>query len=172
MIRNGTDRVEPLTTRHGVVRLRPETAEDTAFLYTLHESVKGAELALTPLPDAMRRHLLDMQFRAMTQGYHAMFPAARFEVVTLDDVPVGRLITDTDQHRFHIVHIALLPQWRGQGISTALMTAVLDEPRRHGIRCEAMVALDNLPSQRLWSRLGFSERSRGQTDLVMEWRPG
>ena len=53
---------------------------------------------------------------------------------------------------------------------TALMRSVLDTPNRPLIRCEATVALDNPASLRLWSRLGFVERARSETDLVLEWR--
>lgn len=171
MIRNRADTVEPVVMQHGALRLRPETAADAAFLFALHESVKGAELALMPVDEPMRRQLLDMQFRAMTMSYRSGFPAGRFEIITLNEVPIGRLITDNGQDRFRIVYIALLPQWRHRGIGTVLMTSVLDEPRRLGTPCEATVALDNLASLRLWSRLGFTERERNGTDLVLEWRP-
>lgn len=171
MIRNCADTVDPVVTRHGTLALRPESAADAAFLFTLHESVKGAELALMPVDETMRRQLLDMQFRAMTMSYRSAFPAGRFEIITLNAVPIGRLITDDGPDRFHIVYIALLPEWRNRGISTTLMESVLDQPRRRGIRCEATVALDNLASLRLWSRLGFTERVREGADLVMEWRP-
>lgn len=163
--------VEPLGTGHGTLRTRPETAVDDAFLFALHASVKGPEFALMPVAEPMRRQLLDMQFRAMIMGYRAMFPAARYEVITLNDAPVGRLITDESQGRFHIVHIALLPEWRNRGIGFALMASVLDEPRRRGMTCEATVALDNQSSLRLWSRLGFTERAHGDTDFILEWRP-
>jgi GNAT superfamily N-acetyltransferase len=169
MIQNAAAAVEPIATPHGVLKLRAQTAADAAFLFALHETVKGAELA--PVPEPMRRQLLDMQFRAMTSGYQAAFPAARYEIVTLDDAPVGRLITDTSGGCFHIVHIAVLPDWRNRGICTALMTAVLDEPRRQGMRCEATVAPDNTPSLRLWSRLGFAERERTDVEFILEWRP-
>ena len=103
--------------------------------------------------------------------YRAAFPAGRFEVVTLNDAPIGRLITDSGQDRFHIVYIALLPEWRQRRISTILLTRVLEGPRRRGTKCQATVALDNLASQRLWSRLGFTERERDGANLVLEWRP-
>ena len=169
MIRNAASPVEPIATPHGVLGLRAQTEGDAAFLFALHETVKGAELALVPQP--MRRQLLDMQFRAMTAGYRAGFPAARFEIVTLDHAPIGRLITDASEGWFHIVHIAVLPEWRGRGLCTALMTAVLDQPRRQGMRCEARVAPENTPSLRLWSRLGFTERERTDIDFILEWRP-
>lgn len=163
--------VEPVETRHGTLRLRPETAADTAFLVALHESVKGAELALMPVAEPIRRQLLDMQFRAMTLAYRSAFPDGSFEIVTLDDEPIGRLITDHGPDRLHIVYIALLPEWRNRGIGTALMTAVLDQPRRLGTTCEATVALDNQASLLLWSRLGFVERERDDANLIVEWRP-
>jgi len=169
MIRNDTDTVEPLATQHGTLRLRPETEADTSFLFTLHESVKGAELA--SIAEPIRRQLLEMQFRAMSMGYHSGFPAGRFEIIALDDAPIGRLITDDSQGRIHTVYIGLLPEWRNRGICTILMTAVLDQPRRRGIPCEAIVAVENLPSLRLWSRLGFTERERNESDVIVGWRP-
>jgi ribosomal protein S18 acetylase RimI-like enzyme len=150
---------------------RPETADDPGFLFALHESVKGVELALVPVAEPMRRQLLDMQFRAMSTGYRSAFPTGRFEIVTLNRAPIGRLITADAQDLFHIVYVALLPEWRHRGIGTILMTSVLDEPRRLGSRCEAAVAHDNLASKRLWTRLGFTERARDASGLVMEWRP-
>jgi ribosomal protein S18 acetylase RimI-like enzyme len=90
----------------------------------------------------------------------------------LNDVPIGRLITDDGQGRFRIVYIALLPAWRNRGISTILMTAVLDRPRRLGTRCEAIVASDNEASRRLWLGLGFAECERDGVNVLLEWPPG
>ena len=155
----------------GALGSRSEVASDEAFLFALHESIKGAELAQMRVAGPVRKQLLEMQFRAMNKGYRSGFPAGRFDIITLNEMPIGRLITDRDQRRFHIVYIALLPRWRTKGIATFLMSRVLDEPRSRNIPCEAIVAVDNQPSARLWSRLGFVERERGLTDFVMEWRP-
>ncbi len=159
-------------TRYGSLRTRPENDSDAAFLRALHDSVKGAEFAWLPAGDPVRRQLLEMQFRAMTMSYRAGFPAACFEVFTLNETPIGRLITDRNAGRLSIVYVALLPEWRNKGIGTLLMTSVLNEARRRHEPCEATVALDNPISQRLWSRLGFIERRRNLTDIVLEWRPG
>jgi ribosomal protein S18 acetylase RimI-like enzyme len=172
MIPHGADAVGPIETQYGTLRTRPEAESDAAFLLALHESVKGAEFALMPVSDPIRRQLLDMEFRAMTKSYRSDFPAGRFQVFTLNETPIGRLITDRDAGRFHIVYVALLPEWRNKGIGTVLMTSVLHEPRRRGVPCEATVAVNNLASLRLWSRLGFTERRRDITDIVLEWRPG
>jgi ribosomal protein S18 acetylase RimI-like enzyme len=169
MIPDDADAVEPIATPHGALSRRPETTADAAFLLSLHESVKGADLA--PIPEPMRRQLLDMQFRAMAMGYRAAFPAARYDIITLDEASIGRLISDGGQGWFHIVHIALLPEWRDRGIGTALMTSILEHPKRLGFRCEATVAQENLASLRLWTRLGFAERGRDDANLFVEWRP-
>jgi len=171
MISNETDPVEPIETPHGTLRTRPEVVADATFLFTLHASVKAAEFAMMPVAEPILRQLLDMQFRAMTMSYRTAFPAGRFQLITLNNAPIGRLITDSGPVRFHIVYIALLPEWRQRQISTILMTQVLEEPRRRGARCETTVALDNLASQRLWFRLGFTERERDGANLVLEWRP-
>ncbi len=160
--------IEPIPIQHGTVRLRPEVAADAAFLCALHASVKGTELAALPDGDPIRQQLLDMQYRAMTASYHAAFPNGRFDLLTLNQEPIGRLISDLNQGLLRIVYIALLPEWRSRGICTALMRSVLDTPSV--TRCEATVALDNTASLRLWSRLGFVELARSETDLVLEWR--
>ena len=171
MIRNEPGVVELVVTRHRAVGARSESVADQPFLFTLFKSVKGPEFALMPVGEPMRRQLLNMQYHAMITGYRAAFPAARFEVIVLNDEPIGRLITDRNPDWLHVVYIALLPEWRNRGIGTAVMTAVLDDPRSRGLRCEATLAVDNLPSLRLWSRLGFVERERNLTDVIVEWRP-
>jgi RimJ/RimL family protein N-acetyltransferase len=170
MISNETDAVEPIDTPHGKLRTRPETAADAAFLFALHASVKAVEFAMLPVSEPVRQQLLDMQFRAMTMSYRAAFPEGRFEVITLDETCVGRLITDRGADRMCIVYIALLPEWRRRRLGTALLTRLLEQPRAQGKRCEATVAVDNLASQRLWSRLGFTELQRDGANLVLEWR--
>jgi ribosomal protein S18 acetylase RimI-like enzyme len=171
MISNETAAVEPIDTPHGTLRTRPETAADAAFMFALHATVKAAEFAMMPVGEPIRRQLLDMQFRAMTTSYRTAFPNGRFEVITLDEAPIGRLITDSGPDRFHIVYIALLPEWRQRKLSALLMSRVLEQPRGRGTRCETTVALDNLASQQLWDRLGFTERERDGANLVLEWRP-
>lgn len=89
--------VEPLPIQHGTVRLRPEVSADAAFLCALHDSVKGMELGSLPVGDPVRRQLLDMQYRAMTESYHAAFPDGRFDLIALNGEPIGRLISDLNE---------------------------------------------------------------------------
>lgn len=171
MIQTRTALVEPVVTPHGVLRTRPEADADAEFLFTLYESVKGPEMASMPVDGRMKQQLLSMQFQAMTLGYRAAFPAARYDVILLNETPIGRLIINIEPRTAQVVYIALLPEWRSRRIGVTLMTAVLAEPRRLGAVCEASVAGDNTASLRLWSKLGFQERERLAADIVLEWRP-
>ena len=152
----------------GTIATRPETEADSAFLYALFETVRGPDFAALPIDPAP---LLRMQFLAMTRGYRASFPQARFDIVTLNGDPAGQSIVDRTASRFHIVYIALMPEWRNRGLATALLSPILNEARHLGRPVEATAAIGNIPSLRLWHRLGFEERSRNETDIAVAWQP-
>jgi GNAT superfamily N-acetyltransferase len=163
--------LDAFATPHGILRARPECDADVPFLFSLFESVKGAEMAAMPVDAGLQRQLLEMQFRALTQGYRAAFPAASFLVVLLDETPIGRLIVDADLDRWLVVYVALTARWRRCGIGAALMKVLLAEPMRLGMVCQARAAFENKASLRLWRHLGFEARERTAADVLLEWRP-
>jgi GNAT superfamily N-acetyltransferase len=162
-----------IATSHGMLTMRPEAEDDadTAFLFSLFASTKAAETALMPIDEAGKMHLLRMQFRSMTATYHQQFPNARFEIVELDGTPVGRLITDVQTDCVYYVDIALLPDRQRGGIATALMTAVLEEPRRLGLPGRVTVLGGNIASLRLCRRLGMALRADNPPFVELEWHP-
>ena len=167
MIRNQALSVQAVVTPHGLLATRQEAATDETFLFSLFESVKGPDFARMPVDDRMKTQLLRMQYSAMTQSYRASFPDASFAIITMDGAPIGRLITDVTQDRLHIVLVAFLPDWRHRNLGSALMRQVLTQARTRGLTCEATVALDNIPSRRLWARLDFIERSRDAANVIL-----
>ena len=64
----------------------------------------------------------------------------------------------------------LLPEQRGRGVGTALLTAVFAESVPAGRSVSIHVELFN-PARRLYERLGFRELSRNGVYALMEW-PG
>jgi len=163
-----------LATAHGRLTMRPEADNDAdaAFLFALFASTKAAETALMRLDEAGRMFLSRMQCRSMTATYRQQFPNARFEIVELDGTPIGRLITEVRADRVHYVDIVLLPERRGGGIATALMTAVLDEPGRLGLPGRVTVMSTNVASLRLCQRLGMTLREELPPFVELEWRAG
>ncbi len=161
-----------LRTARGTLTMRPEADNDAdaTFLFSLFTDTKAAEMALMPLDDAGKMFLLRMQFRSMTATYRQQFPNARFEIVQLDGAPIGRLITDVQADCVRYVDIALLPEHRGGGIATALMTAVLEEPRRIGLPGRVSVLSGNIASLRLCRRVGMTVRTENPPFVELEWR--
>jgi GNAT superfamily N-acetyltransferase len=57
---------------------------------------------------------------------------------------------------FDLVMLNVLPQWRGRGVATGLINAVVQEARTQGVnRVFATVTNDDLPGLGLFQRLGF-----------------
>ncbi|HEX4263151.1 MAG TPA: GNAT family N-acetyltransferase [Verrucomicrobiae bacterium] len=103
------------------VSLRSEHPTDEAFLLAVYAGTREEELALTGWDDTTRRQFIEMQFKAMRQGYAAAFPNAEFSVVLLDSHSVGRVVVNRSDKEIRIVDMALLPEHRGKGIGTDLM---------------------------------------------------
>ena len=70
----------------------------------------------------------------------------------------------------HIIDIALLPAWRGNGIGTAVLEALKAQARTAGLGISNMVERYN-PALRLYLRLGFAEIADHGIYLELEWRP-
>jgi ribosomal protein S18 acetylase RimI-like enzyme len=68
-----------------------------------------------------------------------------------------------------VLDIALLPEWRGRGIGTALMRAVCEETAAAGKAVSVAVEKFNR-AQTLYRRLGFRETQDEGIYWFMEWR--
>jgi GNAT superfamily N-acetyltransferase len=162
-----------IPTARGTLRLRPEAGgpAEEAFLYLLFSSTKSAEMALMPVSDEYKESLLQIQYRSMNATYRHNYPQSRFEIVELDRWPVGRLVTCVGEDCVRYVDIALLPQAAGGGLGTALMTAVLAEPRRLGLPARVQILAHNIASLRLVQRVGFRPSASIPPFVEFEWRP-
>ena len=70
----------------------------------------------------------------------------------------------------HIVDIALLPEFRGLGIGSRLMAAIMTEASQAAKAVSLHVERFN-PALRWYERLGFSVVGSGPIYLEMVWRP-
>lgn len=143
------------------VYLRPaaDDTSDLAFLCALYASTRAEELAPVPWPDEVKAAFLRSQFEAQHAHYHQHYAGANFDVIMLDDaphggVPIGRLYVHRTPGEFRLMDIALLPEYRNQGIGSALIEAVLAEADAAGVFVGLHVERFN-PAYRLYSRLGF-----------------
>ena len=153
----------------GTLRLRPERDDDQAFRFELFCQSRPAEFALLRLEPAAMEQLMRFQFQAQTTSYRASFPSARFDIIELDQTPVGRIVVDRPGHEIHIVDHAIVPPLRNQGLGTTIMKALMDEADRARLKVRLMVASTNDPSMRLYLRLGFVPIATEPLYIEMQW---
>jgi ribosomal protein S18 acetylase RimI-like enzyme len=150
------------------LRFRRQTEADFAFLGRLYASTRAEELAHLPWSEAEKSAFLDTQFRAQHAHYQTYYPNADWLVALHAGENAGRLYIERWPSQHRIIDIAFLPEHRGKGFGTALLSDLLDEASAVGKAVSIHVEKFN-PAMRLYRRLGFqSVEDKGVYDL-MRW---
>jgi ribosomal protein S18 acetylase RimI-like enzyme len=155
--------------RRGIA-LRPIGADDIPFLYRVYASTREEELAVTDWDDTQKEAFLTMQFNAQHTYYQEHFADAAFEIILLDEQPIGRLYLAYSPDELQIIDIALLAKQRGQGLGTTILGAILSEGQRLGQPIRIHVEQFN-PALRLYRRLGFCQIADDGVYYLMERVP-
>lgn len=151
-------------------RLRNERDDDIPFLMGLYASTRETELAGIPWSTEQKAAFLVSQFQAQRHHYRTFFPGTSFDVIECDGTPVGRLYVDVRVTHIHVIDIALMPEARGRGTGTTLMTALQDYARELAMGLDLFVEKYN-PALRLYRRLGFIDIAEHEIQIEMEWLP-
>jgi ribosomal protein S18 acetylase RimI-like enzyme len=151
-------------------RLRPAVEGDESFLFSVYASTREEELAPLPWEPADKQAFLAMQFQAQHTHYHTHYEGADFDVVMLDDQPIGRLYVSRSASEIRLMDIALLREHRGTGIGTNLVEALLSEAQVTGRRVTLYVEPFNR-ALHLYERLGFHQTGEHGIYWFMEWVP-
>jgi ribosomal protein S18 acetylase RimI-like enzyme len=155
----------------GNIRLRPEEPGDEALLFELYASTREEELAMTGWDNATRSMFLNLQFKAMRQGYRSMFPQGEFSIILANETAVGRIVVDRPNAEIHLVDIVVSSAHRNRGIGTHLMNTLQDEARKVGKPVRLQVLKKSRPIG-FYQRLGFSKTSETGLYEEMEWTGG
>lgn len=150
--------------------LRPATPADLAFLRRVYAATRQEELRWLPWTPEQKAAFVDMQFGAQDRHYREHYPEAHFLVVEVADCPVGRLYLHDGADECRLLDITLLPEFRGQGVGTALLRMVLTRAAGEGKAVRLHVEGFN-PALRLYERLGFVQLEERGVYRFMEWRP-
>jgi ribosomal protein S18 acetylase RimI-like enzyme len=153
-----------------MIRLRPASPEDQAFLFDVYAGTRQDELALVDWNDAQKDAFLRMQFEARERHYRDNYRRASFDVVLHGDVPVGLLYVARWPEEIRIIDVAVLPEQRGRGIGTAVLERVLAEGTASGRPVTIHVERFN-PALRLYERLGFRQVEDKGVYLLLERCP-
>jgi ribosomal protein S18 acetylase RimI-like enzyme len=156
----------------GRVSLRPVASGDEEFLVQVYASTRADELARVPWTEAQRAAFVRMQFDAQQLHYRTHNPAATHDLILLDGTPVGRLYVARRRDEIRILDITILPESRGRGVGTALVSGLMNEAARAGLPLNIYVESYNR-SRGLFERLGFEKVDRPEDDGVnylLEWK--
>lgn len=156
--------------RPQTVALRPIRPEDEAFLVRVYGSTRLEELALTQWNEEQREAFIKMQFAAQQLDYQTRCPAAQYDLILLDERPIGRLYVDRRERELRILDLTLLPEYRGAGLGTPLIQALLDEAATAGKTVTIYIEFFSA-ARRLFERLGFTPVEGDGYNALMEWRP-
>ena len=151
------------------VRLRAvDNASDELFLLRVYGSSRAEEMARVPWSEEQKQAFLRMQFTAQRDHYAAGYPQAKHDVIYAGEKPVGRIYVERNAKRIHILDVTVLPEYRGQGVGTALLRRLMDEAGASGKAVTIHVEVFN-PSLRLFERLGFQREQEEGFQLLMKW---
>jgi ribosomal protein S18 acetylase RimI-like enzyme len=150
--------------------LRAVDARDGLFLRRLYASTREDELAVVPWNEDEKVAFLRQQFDAQDAYYREQYDGATYDVIEVEGEPAGRLYVARWESEIRIMDIALLPEYRGRGIGTDLLRALLDEGARSGKRVSIHVEKHN-PAWRLYERLGFEPVADRGVHVLMEVPP-
>ena len=155
--------------------LRPASAADDDFLRCVYAASRADELALTGWDATQRQDFVSMQYRAQAAHYQAHWPDAHQSVLVAWQNGLahdaGWLWLDQRAETIHLLDIALLPAFRGQGIGTRCLQTLMQQAAISDRALTIYVEAGN-PARRLYERLGFVPVGHAQgVHQHMAWRP-
>jgi ribosomal protein S18 acetylase RimI-like enzyme len=150
--------------------LRAAGPDDREVLFRIYASTRAEELSQTGWSDDVKVQFLGTQFEAQDRYYRDVYPAATFDVVEVSGEPAGRLYVNRGPDEIRVIDIALLPPFRGRGLGSTILRAVLDEADATNRKVTIHVEQHN-PALRLYERLGFQVRDNRGLYYFLERLP-
>jgi ribosomal protein S18 acetylase RimI-like enzyme len=147
-------------------RLRAQKDTDHAFLAQLYASTRASEMSSYGWDAQTTDRFLRQQFELQSRHYAQQFPDGEFWLIERKAKPAGRLCLYWGKTVVQLIDIALLPEHRGAGLGTILLSELLARADTHGHAVELHVEAHN-PAQHLYQRLGFSTRDNKGIYLQM-----
>lgn len=139
------------------------------FLLSVYASTRDEEMRLAPWTDEQKTVFLKTQFEAQHDYYLQKFPDASYQIINFDKIPVGRLYVLRLKSEIRILDLTVLPEFRGKGIGTYLISELCEEAAAAGKALQIYIESFNSSSE-LFSRLGFVPVGEQGVHILWEWR--
>ncbi|MBB1384636.1 GNAT family N-acetyltransferase [Pseudoalteromonas sp. SG45-5] len=152
------------------LNIRPSNAADKPFLEKLHNTMRQ-DLQLIDAEKDFVESIVEMQFKAQTQGYGEKFPNAMYFVIEKHHEAIGKATIDFGPNEIRIVDIGFLPSARGHGFGSAIIQSFQSAALQSGAPLTLVVEQCNFAAKQLYARLGFQVESISPPYEFMAWYP-
>ena len=144
--------------------LRPAGQPDDDVLRLIHAEVHAEMYA--SLDSRTRELVTALQFDAQRSQYRATHPDSVDRLIVIDGEVTGRCWTDLDDHRLHLLDLAVRPAYQRRGIAAAVMRSLLGEAERASVPLTLSVWQENIPARTLYNGLGFVQHEPAQNGYL------
>ena len=151
------------------ITLRPVEETDQDFLIELYKSSRGDDLRGLGWSEDRISEFLELQYEAQGNLQDDNQQASD-QVVLVNGKRIGRLSIETRADEIRCIDLALLPDYRNQGVGTLLIQRLQQQAWSASIRLHVQVIRFNRAVNFL-ERLGFRRTSETGTHFQMEWLP-
>ena len=142
--------------------LRPATHADRTFLFELHRAALGAYVDATWGWDEATQ----------VAFFDARFDPTRREIIQVAGADVGVLAVDDAPGEIYLAMIALLPEWQGRGIGSAIIGSILRRAAKSDRAVTLRVLRRNPRAIELYESLGFTRTRQDDTHVYMRAEAG
>lgn len=151
-------------------KLQAKLMADEDFLGKLYFSARSEEFSPFGWDSEQLERFLAMQYKIQKQAYQLQFPDAENLIVWLEKEKIGRLIVNRSATDLRLVDISLLPEFRGSGVGTQIITDLQNEAGEKNLPLTLNVARNNSAAFRLYQKLGFQTTGADEMYYSMEWQ--
>ena len=132
----------------------PVTQQEESFLLALYTETRANELKFVPWSEAQKTAFLQQQFQLQQHHYTTNYKNACFQIIKLDEKPIGRLYVAELADEIRIIDITILTEFRGKNIGTSLIEEILHDADKKNKAVQIYLETDN-QSANLFARLSF-----------------
>ncbi|PYS70956.1 MAG: GNAT family N-acetyltransferase [Acidobacteria bacterium] len=158
-----------MTIANESITLQPVSGSDEDFLIVLYKSSRGDDLRGLGWSKDRISEFLEMQHEAQ-RNLQNDDEHVSDQLVLMDGKPIGRLSIEPRADEIRCIDLALLPDYRNQGVGTLLIQRLQEQARSASIPLRLQVIRFNR-AVNLLERLGFRRTSETGTHFQMEWLP-
>lgn len=132
----------------------PIARQDAPFLFALYSETRVNELKLASWNEEQKNAFLQQQFQLQHHHYTSNYKNAFFQIIKLDEIPIGRLYVAELVDEIRIIDITILTEFRGKNIGTGLIEEILHDADIKNKVVQIYLETNN-QSANLFARLGF-----------------